>query len=108
VIRVTIELIPWGDETQTRLMHTLEIANLTVPAEEESRYLVRLDGTLLTTMLTHQRSKGIWPLVRKACTVCQRTAGRKSRKRGSMRVVGTEQPSKGPACTGAASSRPGS
>jgi hypothetical protein len=74
MIRVTVEMVPFGDEARRRTLHTVEIANQIYPTQEQSLYTVRLDGRVWPTRVKHARSRGIWPLLRKACAVCRRFA----------------------------------
>ena len=63
-LRVTIEVIPWGQEDLKRTLATVEIENVTDLAEH-SNYSILLDRRRLDGEVAHKRSDGFWILVHK-------------------------------------------
>lgn len=86
MIRVTIEVIPHGEEENKFTLHTLEIANRGIPKRtveqmvydarfkvgepsDERDYEIRLDGGEWMEGVRHYRTKPIWVLLRKVMEV---------------------------------------
>jgi len=65
MIRITIDIVPYGVEEDTRNIHTLTIANMGKAEEEKHRYSVCLDGEKLGEVL-HWRPCGMLALIKKA------------------------------------------
>ena len=65
MIRITIDLIPYGNVTDTQTIHTLTIANMGKAEKEKHRYSVCLDGEKLGEVL-HWCPGGMLALIKKA------------------------------------------
>lgn len=69
MIRVTIDLIPFGDERRKETLNVVEISNLeTLELKADDRrckYKITLDGGK-PKFRTHWRGRGVLALVRKA------------------------------------------
>jgi hypothetical protein len=65
MLRVTVEIVPWGIEALTRPIGVLAIANESGFAAV-SDYSVWLDRTPISRVRAHRRTDGCWPLVARA------------------------------------------
>lgn len=59
-LRVTVEIIPFGDESKKKVLDVMNISNITTPSWENdygevSDYIVR----------GHKRKAGFWELIKK-------------------------------------------
>jgi len=72
MMRVTVEIVPFGQEEDKYTLHTLEIGNMgratKAPDDGKTwcRYHVWLDGELVSDNVFHAREDGPLPLVEKA------------------------------------------
>ena len=68
MLRITVELVPHGDEDRKKTLDVLEIANFGSTSNDgESKYRYRrpTDCKEWFGHIEHQRSRGFWPLVGK-------------------------------------------
>jgi len=70
MLRVTVEVVPWGNETRKRTIGTLEIARTTISDDPEDYDWLAYaqDGELVETgaVFGHRHKDGAWELVRRA------------------------------------------
>lgn len=70
MIRVTVELVPFGDEARKKTIGIMNIANDGTGDIEIGHYEARLEddrGTEKTvSVLNHIRQDGVWRLIRRA------------------------------------------
>ena len=76
MLRVTIEVVPFGDEERARKLATVEIANRGGLAPI-SDYSIALDGEDVGGT-RHERKRGFWPLVLRAIEVAHLTGMRRA------------------------------
>lgn len=71
-LRVTVEIVPLGDESRKRELGRMDISNITYDRTKENEYgeiadyIVRSEGRSAYNVRGHRRSNGFWTLVRKA------------------------------------------
>lgn len=74
MLRVTVELVPFGDESRKKTIGIMNIANDGRGSSEVGHYDVRLeddrDVERNARVLHYQRSRGAWSLVRRALEAC--------------------------------------
>ena len=67
MIRVTVELVPFGDEEKKKTIGIMNIANDGTGTKEFGNYDARLEddrGTEKTTKIQrHERAAGVWTLI---------------------------------------------
>lgn len=61
-LRVTVEIVPFGDESKKRVLDVMNISNITFDRRWENEY-----GNVADYVVRgHRREAGFWELVRKA------------------------------------------
>lgn len=70
MIRVTVELVPWGDESMKKTIGVMNIANDGNSGDREiGNYEARMEddrGTEKTVhVMGHKRTTGVWTLIRR-------------------------------------------
>jgi len=66
MIRITVEIVPFGVETHKRTISTMEIINDGTGSPHSGNYYSRLDGKLTgKTVKDFARSRGSWELIKK-------------------------------------------
>jgi hypothetical protein len=70
MIRVTVELIPFGDEEGKKIIGTMNIVNDGTGDQEIGNYMARMEGVLgkekTVQIKNHIRQEGVWRLIRRA------------------------------------------
>jgi len=68
MLRVTVQILPHGDEETARTLATLDVINTVDHPKRPhyGRYRVRLDGQEVGRIASHKRSRGWYWLVRRA------------------------------------------
>ncbi len=60
-LRVTVEIVPFGDETQKMILDVMDISNITYEKSWENEY-----GRISDYVVRgHRREDGYWELIRK-------------------------------------------
>lgn len=71
-LRVTLEIVPRGDETRKREIGMLDISQHTMVGWDEYEYevidMTPLDGGVHTQRVYHPQSDGAWSLVKQVLT----------------------------------------
>lgn len=63
MIRVTIDILPRGDEAKARRVGVVEIANVSEGEPEIASYSIAVDGRPRFGVYGHVRADGIWELL---------------------------------------------
>lgn len=70
-LRITLEIVPFGNEDAKRTIHTINVSNMGKYSASEHTdgylYSVKLDGELIMENLYHSRSHGALKLAEMAC-----------------------------------------
>ena len=66
MIKVTVEILPFGFEEGRRTIGEMTIANDGTGNHETGNYYGTVDGKkVLEKVLNHKRAEGVWPLIKK-------------------------------------------
>jgi hypothetical protein len=80
MLRVIVQMVPFGNESEARELGRLEIANISGLGVEHARYRVQVNSQghekPLAGLIRHRRSAGFWPLVAKAARTIARAKGK--------------------------------
>lgn len=66
MLRITIDLCPYGDEDKARTIGQMLIGNIGSAGSNAADYVVLLEGQEVAQVKGHQREDGPWELARKA------------------------------------------
>ena len=66
MLKVTLEIVPFGDERLKRRLGVLEIANDGSGTALSGSYDLRLDGVTMKRLEAFDRTRGAWALVHEA------------------------------------------
>jgi len=66
VLRVTVEMVPFGIEGAKMVLGTMEITNIKMYKSNKANYSVIVPGKPLTTIKGFERKLGFWELVYKS------------------------------------------